>query len=325
MSRSDKERREAERAARRAERLAQRAEQRARRKEEQARHAVDRAERLAQRAARRPSREKDLERSIEDLVDKVADKWTRKAERWIDEQGTKMFDDANYGDDDLDDARVIAEEAREEARAARREAQEATELARGETGSRARAQGKPRRPGRRPSRKRESHRDWSYSAWYGGHRSKRRSRRRGGNLYRDKDRKKICGVCAGTADYFGMDTWKIRLLAVMGLIFIPSVAVPVYFITYCLMDDKPYYRQVTDRFDDIEAEYEEEPRTMRQSGKAERGGRPGLNNQEAMRTAKDKFSDIEERLRSMETHVTSSTFELQRELNKISAEDGQAG
>ena len=35
---------------------------------------------------------------------------------------------------------------------------------------------------------------------------------------------------------------------------------------------------------------------------------------------KDKFTDLEDRIRKMETHVTSSRFELQRAFNRISDE-----
>jgi hypothetical protein len=52
-----------------------------------------------------------------------------------------------------------------------------------------------------------------------------------------------------------------------------------------------------------------------------RGHRSRMSNTETLRTAKDKFADIEVRLRSMESHVTSSKFELQRELRKIAGED----
>ena len=123
-----------------------------------------------------------------------------------------------------------------------------------------------------------------------------------------------------------METWQVRLIAVLGLIFIPSVAVTVYFITYFLMDDKPYYRQVTDRFDDRSEHYSEEPRPVKRSKRTTRGEQPEssrakVSNPEAMKKAKEKFGDIENRLRSMESHVTSSTFELQRELKKISGDD----
>ena len=37
------------------------------------------------------------------------------------------------------------------------------------------------------------------------------------NLYRDPQKGKIAGVCAGLADYFGVETWIVRLLAITGL------------------------------------------------------------------------------------------------------------
>ena len=52
------------------------------------------------------------------------------------------------------------------------------------------------------------------------------------------------------ADYVGRPVWEVRLYALLGLIFIPSVLIPSYFIGYFFMGDKPYYRHVTDRFED---------------------------------------------------------------------------
>lgn len=332
MSKSDREKRDAEREARRARRLAQRAEQRAIRKEEQAQDAAERAERLAERARRRPKREQDLDQSIEDLVDEVADKWTRKAEEWIDEQSDKIFDDgSNYHDEDLDaEFEQIQNELDDDL-------EEESKPRPGKRTPRRRAT--PRnvystknasRRSKRRSKKRSYGYAWNSENWNWGHyirRSRKRFRRtwRRGNLYRDSRNKKICGVCAGTAEYLGMETWQVRLIAVMGLIFIPTVAITVYFVTYFLMDKKPYYRQVTDRFDDLRRESKEEPSTVRRHNRPRTDVKPEVTNEvtnkEAMRVAKEKFGDIEQRLRCMETHVTSSTFELQRELRKISGED----
>lgn len=331
MSRSDREKRDAQRAARRAKRLAQRAEQRAKRKDEQAEFAAERAERLAERAQRRPRRERDLDQSIEDLVDRVAAKWTSKAEEWIDEQSNRLFDKKGYADDAedaYDDAQAAADKAREGAAAARVDARQTQQRASeygatgGDTEDDSKRQRRASRDALRKRRRRRKQRHgWDKWDWGYGIRRSYGNRRRG-NLYRDKRNKKICGVCAGTAEYFAVSTWQVRMVAILGLIFIPSVAIPVYFITYFLMDDKPYYRQVTDRFDDLEDDHEEEPRLVRKRRKARQEDAPQqVSNKEAMRTAKEKFSDIENRLRSMETHVTSSTFELQRELKKISGED----
>ncbi len=56
-------------------------------------------------------------------------------------------------------------------------------------------------------------------------------------LYLDHN-KRVAGVCAALARYFGMDTFTVRMLAVTGLIFIPQVAFPAYWICYFMFDKK---------------------------------------------------------------------------------------
>jgi|TARA_B100000315_G_scaffold253395_2_gene292101 phage shock protein C len=159
--------------------------------------------------------------------------------------------------------------------------------------------------------------------------ARQRNRFRSG-LYRDPDRAKICGVCAGFADYFGIEAWQMRLGAILGLVFIPQLTFCGYFVSYFLMDKKPYYRRVTDRFDRAARQWqgstideeedsysvnEDRPQDSREYRK------PRMSNGLALRTAKSKFTELEDRVRSMETHVTSSKFELQRELKKLSGEN----
>jgi phage shock protein C len=342
-----KDKRDAERAARRAKRLAERAEERASRKESQAERAAERAERLAERVNRRPGREKDLDKSIEDLVDKV----TQKAEQSIDDQTKRMFDSPDE-EREIKRAESEAEKAKKEARKARKSADQAgraaEELSEYEESlgldsgfdsefedlfedieqPRRRTRGQARKARRKARSGGERHGfTWAYYEWPKS-RSKAR-KRKSAHLYRDRQRKKVCGVCAGVADYVGRPTWEIRLYAVLGLMFIPSVVIPSYFIAYFLMEDKPYYRRVTDRFEEG-VDSRDSERNDRKSGKRNQSEdrqadvsarEPIMSNVQAMKTAKDKFSDIEQRLRQMEGHVTSSQFELEREFRKISGED----
>jgi len=331
-----KDKRDAERAARRASRLAERAEERARRKEGHAERASERAERLAERVQKRPRRERDLDQSIEDLVDGV----TQKAEAWIDEQTQRLFDSPNE-EREIKRAQGQAKRAQRAAAKARQSADQAERAAEdlsdeqldeefdmgfeaGSTRSARKARKKARNRGYRYSHSWRGF-DWGYV--YSGSRARAR-KRRSAHLYRDRQRKKICGVCAGAADYFGRPTWEIRLYAVLGLIFIPSVAIPSYFIMYFLMDDKPLFRRVTDRFEETvdrrrrdRNDGHREPKGDAKKAKEPGMDNPVMNNVQTMKVAKEKFSDIEQRLREMESHVTSSRFELQRELKKISGED----
>ena len=331
MTRSDRERRDAEKAARRAKRLADRAEQRAERKGEQAQRAADRAEELAERAYRRKSpkdRAREFDRSIEDIVDDVADKWSRKAEDWIDDQSHKLFENEpshRASGEGKDSAQVEARRARKQAELARKAAEEAAAYAKMSNNTGRKASG-------RSPRHKSHRRSFDYKAEVKSRfdRSRRRKWRRYGNLYRDTHNKKVLGVCSGSAEYFGIETWHVRMGAVLGLIFLPSLTVPAYFITYFLMDKKPYYREMSDRYDERNGyqsrQSNQEARPMRDRKPDQRSRRfspedNGVSNGQAMRTARQKFSDIEGRLRSMETHITSSQFELKRELKKISGDE----
>ena len=346
MSRSEREKLEAEREARRARRLSERAQQRAKRQAEQADIAAERAAELARRANRRSPRQRDMERSIEDMVDDVTEKWSRKAEAWMDEQSRKMFSSDGYdarddgygsesygsksygpesrgskkstydeyfgmgddgmGDEDMnDDGMGMDDDGMGSSRRRRRS----------EDLERERSSRRKQRARRRRARMSSAFAEAPMRRW--------KRRNRNGNLYRNSKNKKICGVCSGIADYWGMEAWQVRMMAAFGLFFLPSVAIPGYFIAYFLMDDKPYYRQVTDRFHELDEEPMADQPT-RKGGRQSRkksSSQPEMSNVHALRNARQKFSDIEERLRMMETHVTSPKFELQRELRKIAGDE----
>jgi phage shock protein C len=303
------------RAARRAERLAQRAKERADRKARRATEAAERAEELARRASRQARKHaKDVEESIEDLVDDVAERWSEKAEEWIDRTREELLGEKDsfgehstddYGESEsLDDS---SDAGRKRSRSARR---------------RRRSRHYYHRPRVRRSRSARAR-----------VRSFRHRLRNGRPLYRNPKEGKVCGVCAGFAEYYDVETWQVRLGALLGLFFLPSLTVPSYFIAYFLMDKKPYYRRMTDDMDEAEeldvplgAQGSESVRSKRP--RRGRKARPRTSAQEfrptnatSLRQAKSMFADLESRVRSMETHVTDSKFELQRELKKISGED----
>lgn len=304
MSRSDQEQRDAENAesaARRARRLADRAELRAHRKAQSAREAAERADRLAARAGtRRGPRGRELENSIEDYVDKVAESLTRKATDWLDGADEDAVDDT-YGD--------TYEDSYEDTYGSKRDDRSASAAERSTTGS---AGHRARAEARRARRRARRHGPSFLSRF-----------RSGKTIYRDKARGKVLGVCAGMADYLEVEIWQVRLFALLGLLFVGSVTLPVYFILYFLMDDKPYYRKVADRFED-EAELHGDRRYADGAAghsKAADSRRSTRSNVQLLRTAKGKFADIEARVRSMESHVTSSRFELQREIRKIAGDE----
>ncbi len=136
-------------------------------------------------------------------------------------------------------------------------------------------------------------------------RKRRHRRRREGNghfspyrLYLNRRRAKVKGVCAGIADYFGISALPIRILAVVGLFMAPAPTLLGYFAAVFLLEDRP-----EDLYDSPEEEKFWQHVRTEPSGTA--------------RDLRHKFRDIEGRLRGIEAHVTSSEFELNRQIRDL--------
>ena len=180
---------------------------------------------------------------------------------------------------------------------------------------------------RRRRRRHRGHEPYAYGAHqrYPGYESYGwRSRK----LYLDDDNGKIVGVCGGIANYFGMEGWVVRCIAVTGLIFMPQVVFPAYWVAFFVMDHAP----------EKEGKRKGKKRRRRgrtYEGEAVHGAAKGNGNgrrdhtapapemgmrfspRRSLRAVQDDFVELELRLRRIETHVTSGQFELQRELGKI--------
>jgi phage shock protein C len=137
-------------------------------------------------------------------------------------------------------------------------------------------------------------------------RSSTRMAQRSRRLCRDREHQKIAGVCAGIANYYGVESWVVRCVAVTGMLFLPSIVFPAYWIMYFVMD-KPAKGAM--------------PNNNRRARKDHSSPAPELGTQlsprRSLRNAQVDLAEVELRLRRMESHVTSGQYELQRELNKI--------
>lgn len=147
-------------------------------------------------------------------------------------------------------------------------------------------------------------------------------------LYRDPTRARIVGVCAGIARYYSVEPWVVRCIAITGLIFFPTLVFPAYWIAYVVMDkppnpdEDPAHRRRRQRRPRRRAarEREREPDRWSDTSPAPELG-PRLSPRNSLRNVKADLTEVELRLRRMETHVTSGRYELQRELSRI---DGSA-
>ncbi len=135
-------------------------------------------------------------------------------------------------------------------------------------------------------------------------------------LYRDREHAKIAGVCAGIAAYFGAEVWVVRCVAVTGLIFVPSVIFPAYWIMYFVMSRPP-----------------DNGREQQGAGPEQGGDHtspapelgPQLSPRRSLRNLRAALAQAELRLRRMESHVTSGQYELQKELNRLDTDAAGTG
>ncbi len=123
-------------------------------------------------------------------------------------------------------------------------------------------------------------------------------RRNPHRLYLNREKKLLCGVCAGIADYTGADVKMVRLVSILGLLFFAPVVVVGYLLLCWLIPDNPGAEQLYKN--------EDEERFWRSVSKAPADTfgnlRQNLRNQEV-------------RLRRLEAYVTSTEFQLYQDLD----------
>lgn len=117
-------------------------------------------------------------------------------------------------------------------------------------------------------------------------------------LYRDKHNGKLMGVCAGIADYTGVDVFWIRLIAIGSLFITSGSSIFAYFIAGFLLNKKPPYLYR----DEGEQKYWQ---GVRQSPRR------------TAREIKASFRDIDRRLAAVEAHYVSSNPRLTAEIERL--------
>jgi phage shock protein C len=150
-----------------------------------------------------------------------------------------------------------------------------------------------------------------------------------GSLHRDPSKGKIAGVCAGIAEYFGMEIWLVRILTLTGFFLL---APPFFFVGYIaawfILEKKPRglaarsrdeWSATRSHHDKVQGKgwhnlSEDESEKVVVKSKVWQAGEPP---KQAFIDIKQRFEKNEIRLRKMETYVTSTEFQLNRELSKL--------
>jgi phage shock protein C len=118
-------------------------------------------------------------------------------------------------------------------------------------------------------------------------------------LFRDKENAMIAGVCAGIADYFGLNRKGVRLVTFLMMLFPPFFAFIIisYVILTIVLPVKP-----TGLYQD-----QEQAEFWR-----------GVSNapSDVFGALRHRFRELNHRLERMEAFVTSKEFEIDRELGR---------
>jgi phage shock protein C len=118
-------------------------------------------------------------------------------------------------------------------------------------------------------------------------------------FYRDKQNAKWAGVCAGIADYTGIDVTLVRIGFFLSLFIMGPVTFLIYFVMAWMAPKKPIELYETDL----------------DEKKFWQGVR--RNPHRTAREVRARFRDIDRRLADVETYVTSSDHRLAREIEQL--------
>ncbi|EAR53511.1 hypothetical phage shock protein C [Photobacterium sp. SKA34] len=124
-------------------------------------------------------------------------------------------------------------------------------------------------------------------------------------LYRDPKKGKLGGVCAGLAEYFGVEIWLVRILAVsaflLGLGFFATIA---YIAAWLILDKMPPQRK-------------EQQDTYTEHNVKQKPWQAGRSAHQILQKVNSEFDTAEKKVQQMEAYVTSFAFKVDREFNKL--------
>lgn len=121
-----------------------------------------------------------------------------------------------------------------------------------------------------------------------------------GQFYLDKSNAKLAGVCAGLADYTGVDALLIRVAAVFLTFWVSFITIPLYIAVAVLADKRPNY---------LYSPEEEERLLHRMERRRARQGRSTR--------LRSEITDMNRRVADLEAHYTSSNSRLAAEIESL--------
>lgn len=155
-----------------------------------------------------------------------------------------------------------------------------------------------------------------------------------GELYRIKREGKIAGVCAGLADYFGIEAWLVRILTVTAFLLLAGPFILVAYVALWFILDEKKTTSTTSNYKG----FVNKDGSTDKHGQKSYAGKGFVNNsdddnhkvevksrvwqagvppRQACIEIKQRYNTVENKLRMLESYVTSKEFQLNRELSRL--------
>ncbi|WDE06990.1 envelope stress response membrane protein PspC [Thalassomonas viridans] len=147
------------------------------------------------------------------------------------------------------------------------------------------------------------------------------SNRKRGELYRIPSQGRVAGVCAGVADYFGWETWLVRILLVSGVLLGMGWFIVIYIAAWFILDKKNGESKAKKAKASPQETESRQPakqditnESIKVKARIWQAGEPP---KQALYDIRRKFMALEKQLRSIESYVTSAEFTVSREINRL--------
>lgn len=135
-------------------------------------------------------------------------------------------------------------------------------------------------------------------------------------FYRDPNRGRIGGVCAGLANYFGWEVWVVRIVAISALIFMSKLTFLAYVVTWIVVGKAPQQTAQQRRVLKETTTVENTPDGRSVEIKT-RVWEAGEAPKDALKDIAQRFQVMEDSVRHMERYVTSSEYRVRQEINNL--------
>ena len=134
-------------------------------------------------------------------------------------------------------------------------------------------------------------------------------------FYRSADRAVLGGVCAGLADYFGFNLRVLRFLAIIAFVLAMPMAVIAYLAVVFLIPAKSGTGQ--ERTPRPRRKTRKERKCERKQARREARQQEHAVPSEAAIAVRNKCRSLDKRLAELEKYVTSSRYQLDREIRNL--------